>query len=50
MERNFRKKGFTVVIPKDKTIQDFIEETNKHKISDEFLKECEEAAKLFDRK
>ena len=35
---------------KEGKMKEFIKESNKNKISDEFLEECRKAAKLFRRK
>lgn len=39
--------GFVVKIPDGMSFKEFIEESNKHKISDEFLEECREVSKMF---
>lgn len=43
------RKPIAFAIKREK-MKEFIEESNKNKISEEFLKECREASKLFKRK
>lgn len=38
---------FAIKVPEGMSWKEFIAETNKHKISDEFLEECREVSKMF---